>query len=161
MVDVPLNSVAPIKISDSSPNGIFLSHKVSDPLMLTWNWEGKPYVVRLEGQDAFHFYPIKADYSARGSVISDIEFLVDLSSRYDAVQTSDPLGALVLQDGTLFIVAVKAGDPFADPVDVELWGNFQEGSGEEKVGFARWSIVLRDGDRRLPLWSTPLIEVTA
>lgn len=161
MVNVPLSSVAPIRISGTTPNGVFLSHKASDPLMLTWIWEGNPYVLRLEGQDAFRYYPIKAGYSARGSIINDIEFIVDLSSRYDAVQQSDPLGALVLQDGSLYVVAVNAADQFADPVDVELWGDFPGGSKDEKVGFARWSIALRDGDQRIPLWSAPHVEEAA
>lgn len=155
MAEVPLSLVAPVRLSVDTPNGFLLPHKKSDPPLLAINSEKQPHVLRLGGDDqyAFHFYPIKTGYSATGTLISDIEIVVDLDSRYDPVRETNPLGALVLQDGTISVMAIIAGDVFGDPTQVELWGGLQSGTSEEKVGFARWTIVARDGEKRVTLWS--------
>lgn len=153
MVEVPLSFVAPVRLSDDAPNGIFLSHKPSDPTMLTFNWGGKVHAMHLEGERAFTHFTISAGYSARGTLISKIEFIVDLSSRYDALEKSDPIGSLILQDGELFVIGKKAGDSFGEPHEVPLWGEYDHGTAEQKVGFANWSIVIQDGDERKTIWS--------
>ena len=155
MIDLPLSLVRPVRLSDATPAGVFLSHKPSDPLMLAFPWGGKAHLMHLEGKHAFTHFTLQPGYSARGTVITEIQFLVDLSSRYDAVEKHDPLGALVLRDGDLFVIGQKAGDTFSDPHEVPLWGDYEDGTSEEAVGFARWSIFVRDGKERKIIWSQP------
>ncbi len=98
------------------------------------------------------YFPIRADVSISGVVAQGGEFLVDVSSRYDAVQRTDPLGALVLRGGKAFIIGTPVGDTFADTAPVPLWGEFDGDDEDEAVGFARWSLAIRDGDDVFELW---------
>jgi hypothetical protein len=155
MTEIPLSLVAPVRLAPDTANGFLLPHKKSDPPFLAFRWEGQPHLLRLGPPDTFFYYPIKQGYSATGTMISDTEFIVDLDSRYDATHESDPLGALVLADGKLSVVAIRAGDTFGDPGEIPLWGEFQKGSKEQKVGFGRWRIVAQHGDEQISLWDFP------
>ena len=153
MTEIPLTLVGPVRVSAETPNGLFLPYGANEPPMLVWNWGNKAHLVRLEGQHAFEYGQVGPGYVARGALITEIELRVDITSRYDALNKSDPLGALVLQDGQIYLIASKAGDPFGDEHEVPLWGGFNTGTKEEKVGFSRWSLAVRDSDKVIIMWS--------
>jgi hypothetical protein len=152
MTEVPISLVAPVRLSKATENGVFLSHKATDPVMLTFQWGDKAHLLHLDGKHAFAHFAVEPGYLARGTLLTEVDFIVDLSSRYDAVKQSDPKGALVLKDGELFLIAERAGDAFGDPHRVPLWGEYGEGTSEEAVGFTGWRIVARDGDERITIW---------
>lgn len=80
------------------------------------------------------------------------EFIVDVSSRYASAPCANRLGSLVLRDGGAFLVGMPLNDAFGDPEELPLWGEFQRPSGDQAVGFTRWSLVLRDGEHTFELW---------
>jgi hypothetical protein len=153
MTDLPASLIAPVKITAGSPNGFLVAHKPAGVRMLALEWEGQVYAMYLSGDYAFRYFPVRAGVSLRGALVSTVEFRVDLTSAYDAMQKQDPLGALVLNDGQLYAIGILMGDGFADPVEVPLWGKFSAGTNGEKVGFTKWSIVVREGDKSMVLFS--------
>ena len=152
---VPISQVTPVRVGGDTPEGVLLSYRATDPMMVITQWGDKAHLIHLDGRAAFTHFTIGPGMSVRGMVISEAEFIVDVTSRYDAVQSSDPIGALVLKGGTLFIIATKAGETFGDAHEVPLWGEYESGTEHEAVGFERWSIVVRDGKDRRTLWPQP------
>lgn len=152
MTELPASLFVPTRLTANSAAGFFLPHKPAGEFMLALKWDDEVYAMYLTGWP-FHYFPITPRVSARGTLVAGVEFRVELESRYDAVSMSDPLGALVVSGGQLFIVGVQMGDAYAEPLEVPLWGEFEAGSSEEKVGFARWSIAVRDRDELLTIWS--------
>jgi hypothetical protein len=153
MNQIPLSLIAPIRLTGEAPSGIYYPFKPFGVTMLATVWDGKPHIMYLNGEKPFACFPLQVGYSARGSIIRNVEFHVDLSSQYDAVQESDPLGALIIQDARAFVMAFRPGG-FEDPFEFPLWGEFESWSKEEKLGFSRWSISVRDGQDRIVLWSS-------
>jgi len=151
--NIPLRLLRPLKVRKTSGvNGVLWSFRSNLPPTLLLDWAGEQYAIYLGGQYPMRYFPIKADVSISGVVAQGGEFLVDVSSRYDAVQRTDPLGALVLRAGKAFIIGTPVGDTFADTAPVPLWGEFDGDDEDEAVGFARWSLAIRDGDDVFELW---------
>jgi hypothetical protein len=123
-IDVPLSLVAPVqlkKAATSSTGG--LSH-------------------------VFKEAPIEIGHPIRGLIINDIEFRVDVTSRYDSGHVWDALGALILKDGELSIFCQKLGDQLNnDPYPVPLRAGYLVGVPNEVCGFTRWSVAIQDGDQ--------------
>jgi hypothetical protein len=155
---LPLRLLTPIRMTSKAPivsPGVFLPPRTTDPLLLAFNWDGEPTLMTLEGQFAFHHFKQQLGHSVTGILVKDVEFLADLTSRYDSSKEDDPMGALITSEGKLFVIGMRSGDRFGDPHPVPLWGDYGEASAEVKVGFTRWKIVARDGDERVTIWSTP------
>jgi len=153
-IDIPLRLLKPVKLNQTTGlTGLLWPIRNNLPPALIVDWGGKPYALYLEGQAPLHFFPIKLDVSLRGLLIEQTEFVVDVTSRYDSVQKSDPLGALVVKDGRAYVMAAPLNDGFADPAYVPLWGEYEEGTADEAVGFYRWRLIARDGDRIIELWT--------
>ena len=151
--NIPLRLLRPLKVRKASGvNGVLWSFRSNLPPTLLLNWDGEQYAIYLGGRYPMSYFPIKADVSLSGVVAQGGEFLVDVSSRYDAVQRTDPLGALVLRGGEAFLIGTSVGDTFADTVPVPLWGQFDGDDEDVAVGFARWSLIIRDGDDVFELW---------
>lgn len=154
MDELPISLISPVRLTAETPNGIFYPFRPSGEIMLAVVWEDQPHLLHLTGERAFACFPLRPSYSAKGAIITDIQFRVDLSSRYDAERETDPLGALVVQNGRASVIAYQMGDGFGDPIDVPLWLELGAWSPDEKIGFSRWSIAVRDDDKRVTLWST-------
>lgn len=153
-LDIPLRLLKPVKLNETSGlSGFLWPIRKNLPPGLVVDWDGKPYAIYLEGQAPLRFFPIKLDVSLRGLLIEKVEFIVDVTSRYDAVQISDPMGALVVKGGRAYLMAVPFNNGFADPGYVPLWGEYEAGTEEEAVGFYRWKLIARDEDRIIELWS--------
>lgn len=81
----------------------------------------------------------------RGVIVSQVEYRVDATSRYNFEEEFSPAGALVLRSGQLFICCRRLGDQFHDdPYRVPLMKGFTEGSADEARGFTRRSIAVRE-----------------
>jgi hypothetical protein len=155
---LPLSRVEPLRIRSKvllEHPGLFRTFRAVDGPLLAFNWGEEPRLMTLEGEYAFHHFELQLGHSMPGILTTDIEFRVDITSRYDAVTKADPLGSLILSEGKLFVVAMKSGNQFGEPHEVPLWGEYPEGTPETKVGFTRWEIIARDGDDHVTLWSTP------
>ena len=148
-IDVPLSLVAPAKLNkDASPEscGLFFPYGTNLKLGLAVDWEGKSHLIHLDGPYLYKEAGIDIGHSIRGAVISEIEYRVDLASRYNAGKEWDPAGALVIRDGELALFCTKLGDQFHnDPHPVPIGTGLLSGAGEEACGFKRWSIAIRDG----------------
>jgi len=153
MTDLPPSMIGPVRLAEGTPNGFLVSHRPAGAKMLTLNWDDEIYAMHLDGDRPFRYFPLNRGVAVRGALIKEVEFRVDVTSAYNAVERQDPLGALILTGGQLYVIAVLIGDGWADPVEVPLWGEFDPGTGGEKVGFTRWGIVARDGAKLLSLFS--------
>lgn len=151
--NIPLRLLRPLKVRKASGvSGVLWSFRSNLPPTLLVDWEGEQYAVYLGGPYQMRYFPIKADVSLSGVLAQGGELLVDVSSRYDATQRTDPLGAVVLRGGKAFLIGTPVGDTFADTASVPLWGEFDGSDGDEAVGFSRWSLIIRDGDDVYELW---------
>lgn len=151
--NIPLRLLRPLKVRKASGiNGVLWSFRSNLPPALLLDWEGEQYAIYLGGRYPMRYFPIKADVSLSGVVAQGGEFLVDVNSRYDATQRPDPLGALVLRGGKAFLTGTSVGDTFADTASIPLWGNFNGDDEDVAVGFARWSLITRNGDDVFELW---------
>ena len=144
--NIPLRLLRPLKLrKTSNVSGVFWSFRTTMPPMLLLNWDGAQYAAYLGGDRTMSYFPINPDVSLGGVVAQGGEFLVDVSSRYDAVQRIDPLGALILRGGKASLIGAPLGQAFADTVPIPLWGEFDSAGEDEAVGFTRWSLIIRDG----------------
>lgn len=151
--DLPLKLLQPIKVGrQGGAHGLLWPSGANMPPALLVDWDGAQFLIPLHGRAALRFLPVRADTSLRGALVAGGEFVVDLTSRYDAVQKNDPLGALVLMDGRAHLSAAAANDGFGDSVLVPLWGEFEPGTEGEAVGFTSWSLVVRHGHDLFELW---------
>lgn len=158
-ITVPLRLLKPIKLNKASGStGLLWPLRKNLPPTLLIDWDGCQYALYLGGPHSMGFFPIKPDLSMRGALIDNAEFVVDVTSRYDAVQQQDPRGAIVLRDGKSFIVGIALGESFADPVPVPLWGDYEAGTRDEAIGFTRWSLITRHGDTTITLWKQDSTE---
>jgi hypothetical protein len=152
-IAIPLRLLKPIKLNKTSgATGLLLPLRKNLPPTLLINWDGSQYALYLGGAQPMGYFPIKPDISMRGLLIENAEVVVDVTSRYDAVQQNDPRGAIVLRDGKSYIVGIGLGDTCADPVLVPLWGEYDTGTQDEAIGFTRWTMIALDGDTTIALW---------
>ncbi len=150
---IPLRLLKPIKLNKASgTTGLLWPLRQNLPPTLLVDWDGSQYALYLSGPHLMEYFPIKADISMRGLLIEEAEFVVDVTSRYDAVEKNDPRGAIVLRDGKTYIVGVGLGETFADPVLLPLRGDYDTGTQDEAIGFTRWTMIARDGDATITLW---------
>ena len=155
---VPLDLIAGIRIRANVPlgsPGVFLAHGKRYPMMLAFNWADEPHLMMLGGDYAFHHFTQQVGHSIPGILVSGIEIIVDMESRYDPEREADPLGAVVLSEGKVCIVGIRSGDTFGDPHLVPVWDAPQQANSEAKAGFARWEIVSRREHEQVRIWSTP------
>ncbi|HET9336664.1 MAG TPA: hypothetical protein VFO12_09690, partial [Sphingomicrobium sp.] len=121
-------------------------HGTNLPMGLAVDWEGESHLIHLDGPHRYHEAGIELGHSLRGVVLSVFEVRVDLTSRYDTSRTVDPMGALVIRDGRLFMFCRQLGDRFRmEPHAVPIDAGYLTGTTEEACGFTRWSIAVRDG----------------
>jgi hypothetical protein len=150
IIDVPLSLVAPAKLNkDASAGscGLFFPYGTGLKLGLSVDWEGKTHLIHLDGPYLYKEAGIEMGHSIRGAVINEIQYRVDLASRYNAGEQWDPAGALVIRNGLLELFCTKLGDQFHDePHPVPLGAGSRSGAAEEACGFKRWSIAIRDGE---------------
>ena len=152
-LEVPLRLLKPIRLDKvGRAKGFLWPLRKNLPPTLIIDWDGAQYALYLGGPHPMGFFPIKPDISMRGLLIEDAEFIVDVASKYDAVQTLDPRGAIVLRDGEASICGIALGEAFSDPVMVSLWGDYNIGTKDEAIGFTRWTLIVRDGDDTITLW---------
>jgi hypothetical protein len=151
-LNIPLSRLKPIKANKvTAENGFLWPLRSNLGSMLMVDWEGSQYALYLSDPGTMKFFPIKPDISLRGFMVDECDFVVDVTSGYDAVQKEDPLGAIVLKNGAAFISA-KSLDQFSEPVLMPIWGEYDAGTEDEAIGFTRWSLVIHDEDRIIELW---------
>ncbi len=148
-LDLPMSAVAPVRLgknADEKSCGLFLPYRANHPMSLVVDWEDQKHMIHLDGSYAFKEAAVGADNPIRGVIVSQVEFRVDATSRYNAEEEFDPAGALVLKGGQVSIYCRRLGDQYYDdPYPVPLMKGFTEGSADEACGFTRWSIALREG----------------
>lgn len=151
----PVRLIKPVSIRQGfGESGFFIPHRKQYPSALIVDWSGKTSLIFLSGENKFNFFSQEINSAPlRGVLIADCEFVVDVASHYDSVAENDPLGALVINDGGIHLIAARLNQGFADPVLVPLWGDFTEGSKDEAIGFAKWSLIRKDGDDVHTIWT--------
>jgi hypothetical protein len=153
-VYIPTKFLSTAMITESTGQlGLIWPDKKHLPPALVTDWDGMPYAVNLAGDQAFKFFPIRLRVNLAGLLTVRPEFVVDVNSRYNATTETDPLGALVMKEGRLSLVGVALGDGFADPTCAPLWQTIEAGAPEVALGFTRWQLIVRDGERTIPVWS--------
>lgn len=154
---IPLSLACAVRASSASKDAglLYATHKAGGEEFkaLLVQWDGTPFAIYVDGQRPFRFYQMKAGVSLRGLLIKEPEITVDPDSRYNSMQAFDPLGALVLRGGIAHVAASPLGESFDESTEVPLWGKFENGTEEEAVGFLRWGLAVRDGERLVEVWS--------
>ncbi|MBR0553741.1 hypothetical protein [Stakelama marina] len=147
-LDLPMSAVAPVRLgknADEKSCGLFLPYRSNLPMGLVVDWDDQKHMIHLDGSYAFKEAAVGAGNPIRGVIVSQVEYRVDATSRYNSEEEFDPAGALVLRSGQLFISCRRLGDQFHDdPYRVPLMKGFAEGSADEACGFTRWSIAVRE-----------------
>lgn len=158
---IPINRMVPTRVTSQtalSRPGFFRELRPGQPPMIAFNWGDGSHVILLEGSYAFNHFKQQMGHSVAGVLITDVEFRVDDTSLYDPSREGALLGSLVLSEGQLSIVGRNPNNNFGDEHLVPLWGDYEEGSADVRVGFTRWSIVACIGNERETLWETPIPE---
>jgi hypothetical protein len=163
-INVPVAIVTPVKLArDAAPEscGLFFSHLGNLPLGLVVDWDGATHLIHLSGPHLFEHGTIDIRDSIRGLVIQDIDYEVDVTSRYDAINTFNPPGALIMKSGELFLSSELLGDQFHSGTQkIPLGRECISGGAVEACGFMRWSITVQDGDKRRVIQSFEAISKT-
>ena len=148
-IDVPLSLLAPARLTKQTSAalcGLFFPFEARRPMGLVVDWDGETHLIHLEGDYIFKEAGIDVGHTIRGAVINEIEYRVDVTSRYKQGESWDPAGALVIRNGELYLYCSRLGDQFHyDPHPVPLGNGYMLGTPEEACGFKRWSIAIRDG----------------
>jgi hypothetical protein len=149
---IPVVLLTPIKLrKDIAPElcGLFFPHHTNLPLGMVVDCDGTTHLIHLSGPHAFKYGPIDIRSSIRGLVIHDIEYDVDVTSRFNAVDAHAPSGSLILEGGELFLACELLGDRYQSGTEqVPLGKHYSSAGGTEACGFLRWSITLPDGNKR-------------
>jgi hypothetical protein len=157
ILDVPLSIVVPAKLSNKASAescGLFFPHTTKLSLGLSVDWAGKTHLIHLDGSHLYREAGIEIGRSLRGAMIREIEYRVDLASRYNSADEWDPAGALVIKDGELSLYCRELGNRVDnDPYPVPIGTGLPVASEEEACGFTRWSIAIREDGKAKVLWS--------
>lgn len=153
-IDLPLTKVAPVQITqqgDDALSGLFFPYRANLSVDLATNWEGRTHLVHLAGDYAFQEGAVGINSPIRGILVREIEYRVDVTSRYNSTEAQDTPGSLVLKHGQLFLMATRLGDKIDnDPYGVPIAQGFDAGAAEQACGFRRWSIAIQEnGDTRV------------
>jgi len=151
MIELPIEMLEPTIVHGLGNAGYFRHHRDHLPPSLIIDWDGHAYCFYLEGEHGNKFFKIDQRNSARGTLVRNPHFVVDIDSAFDATTQWDPPGALVIANGCANIVGCQFGR-FEDPVRVPLWVTGLGGSQREAVGFKSWKLVVTRGDVELELW---------
>ncbi len=150
---LPLRLLKPVTLaSGTACSGFFLPDRSSQPPLLLTRWGDTPYVVHLEGPHAFHYFQVTPNVQLTGLLVETAEFHVDLDSRYPSHEDAEA-GALCLKGGEASLLGQPAGGHYLGLSEFPLWGNYPTGPSEVAARFARWKLLLADGDRILELWT--------
>ena len=91
-----------------------------------------------------------------GFVVPEIAFRVDPQSVVDLSFSSESVGLLYTSGGILGIQAKNSFSSVPRPIFLQIATDLEVNSDVdkyEKSGFSRWSIVRKEGDREISLWS--------
>ncbi|WP_226663715.1 hypothetical protein [Alteriqipengyuania lutimaris] len=150
---VPLADMSASDIRNVTAPGLMLSIRERQPHVLILDWDGAKYALKLDGPDAFGFFPVSAKTPHDGLYVPNVEILVDLDSRGIGRGRDEDKGVLILEEGQLFVLGKQVGDGWSDPRPVPLWTKVAGGSEGARVAFDRWAIGLQEGDDYRILWS--------
>ena len=113
--EIPIGLVAPVKLKKdpvAKACGLLFPYGRHLPMGLVVDWEGTTRLIHLIGEHAYSEGSIDVGQHIRGVVINELEYLVDLTSAYNALNAGDPAGALVMQGGKLYMACRRLGDAF-------------------------------------------------
>lgn len=151
---LPVRLVKPVKLMPGANlAGLFLPNRPTRGPMIVADWEGATWALHLEGELAFRFFEIKADISVAGVLIEDCELIADIGSSYPASMRSPAPGDLMLKDGKAFLVGLPAGGFFDEVAEFALWVGHPVASTDAAAHFARWKLVVNDGEKIVDLFS--------
>lgn len=108
-------------------------------------------VVPLTGEMAFRHFTLRPGSPVRGLLFTDIEFVVDPNSQFNVHQLNCR-GALTFENGSLCMITSPSGDAFDDDMNLPLPFKATSDDGVP-VGFSKWSVGKKIGDRFHELWS--------
>jgi hypothetical protein len=134
-------------------NGLFHSlGAFPGPQLITSDDHGR-YIVHLSSEHAFRFGMLRGLRSrSKGLLVREPLIEFDISTAFDPDRGDGALlGDLILEGTSASVVAVEAGQAFADPLRLPLWGAGQ--SSDVALGFRSWRLVSGRGVDRHVLWS--------
>lgn len=150
-IEVPLSILAPAKLvkqASAEACGLFFPHGSHLPMCLAVDWDGETHLIHLGGAYAYQEGGLDIGHPIRGAVITQIEYRVDIASRYKLGEAWDPAGALLIKNGELHLFCSRLGDQLHyDPHPVPLGKGYMPGTPDEGCGFKKWSIAILDHGR--------------
>ena len=150
-MDVPLSILAPAKLvkqASAESCGLFFPHGSHLPIGLAVDWDRETHLIHLDGPYAYQEGVIDIGQTIRGAVISQIEYRVDITSRYKSGEAWDPAGALLIKNGELYLFCSNLGEQLHyDPHPVPLGEGYMPGALDEGCGFKKWSIAIQDSGK--------------
>ncbi|MCW2336280.1 hypothetical protein M2337_000513 [Sphingobium sp. B2D3A] len=152
---LPVSRLEPRKVGGGRPaNGLLWQLHGPVPSSIVVDWDGVAYATYLDGTHAMNSFAIPRGRLLEGLLISSehLEFIVDVSSRYDPVRYTGPAGVLMLKAGKLHLMTVDFSDGFKDIKAIPLWGDYPSAGEEGAAAFSRWKLVTRNGEQEITLW---------
>ena len=153
---LPLGRAIAADIKTIREPGLLFPVRERDGLLLMIDVGGQWHGFVLSGQHAFVHFPVVAQSSHKGLFVPDIEVVIDYASGTSDSRYTERLGALVLRENELCVVASRAGNSYFDAAPLPLWTKVHGGSGSASLAFKKWGLALRDGERLRPLWQHDL-----
>lgn len=108
----------------------------------------QPMAIRLNGDMEGSAFDLANAGNGKGMVFSDISLEVDISSSFHPALVGQPLGALVMHSGGLFVIAAtRSGSGFDDAGMHPIGEAARRPSDAPELGFTKWRAVqMRSGE---------------
>ncbi|WP_156348859.1 hypothetical protein [Sphingomonas sp. Leaf230] len=109
-------------------------------------------VVRLDGDTEGSAFELANAGNVSGLSFEEILFEVDLDSSFQPAMVEQPLGALVMHDGGMYIIATtRSQHGFEDAALFPIGKATARPSGAAEVGFTKWRAVKVLGSERVEI----------
>jgi hypothetical protein len=110
-------------------------------------------VIRLDGDTEGTAFELANAGNASGLSFQEIVLEVDLDSSFQPAMVEQPLGALVMHDGGMYIIATtRSQHGFEDAALYPISNATARPSGAPEVGFTKWRAVQELGGERIEIF---------
>jgi hypothetical protein len=127
------------------PGSLVLPRTKYETLALICEGDDAPVAVLLAGDHAFRSFPTEDAENWMGLVVPNVHIEVDESSLFDPDSNGYALGVLIREE-TKLVIRSKAERSYSRSVPLVIKSGLPEGRGS--AGFARWQVVVGQGEEK-------------
>lgn len=122
------------------------------PPFLIGQREGAAMAVALNGNDAFHAFPIAGSSNRRGTIVPQVRLEIDVTSAVN-LNKRDYATGQVIRNGKRLALVCRLGHGYSSGF---FWIDIRDDLpdvGEDNAAFERWNVVLGRGQEKQVLFA--------